>query len=67
MSNYQGMLIDDLLEETEDLKRKLEIAVKGLKDVKEHFAYISGRGSFIEQFSPSYIILNKCLKDLGVE
>lgn len=67
MSDDLAVLVDKACKEFDETKRKLEIAVKGLKDIKEHFTYISGRGSFIEQFSPSYIILNKCLKDLGVE
>lgn len=52
-------------EELAETKRKLEIAVKGLKEMKIHLELIID--SRLIEHSPSYIMLNKYLEKLGVE
>jgi hypothetical protein len=53
---------DDDLAET---KRKLEIAVKGLKDIKSNYDNLLG---YIPKcFRGNREVVEQCLKDLGVE
>jgi hypothetical protein len=59
------VILEDTQEELEETKRKLEIAVKGLKDVEKHMRSIVYPRMLDE--SPAYQITIKCLKDLGVE
>lgn len=64
MVEYDAILTHKALHELEDLKIKLEIAVKGLKDIKRHLVYMGGPAVLN---SGAYALINNCLKDLGVE